>query len=582
MGKERGLNGGMIKSYCKKNYHWIILFVVFFVLLFSNFDNIYISGDEGVTALGAENVLKYGYPRVYDGKNWIKGNLNLESGVLYGNETYTKDLAINDGHPWLQYYITAASFSIFGFNAFGAKFFFVIIAFLSLFLIYKLYKILYPKEEKTRFLAMLLILTSVFFFLYSRQARYFSLVLFFTTWMLIHYLKFLKERKNKDLLFFSIAAILLFHSSYAIFFITFLTLAIFTLFFSDWKSMFKQIIIACLGIILFTLPWFLYTITTTPSIVGNFFSLISFFDILPFLLKRLNYHIPIIFFLLLPVLLFVKKKTKPEVFSDKFVFVLVLVTIVITLLLPFKFFRGIYGFTPIFMIFLSRAYFWALKKNRAVKIIAIILLVIFMLSNLLSFIPMFIFSSVAKEPLKDLCKNYAPSERIAVGGNIYDAKSRCEVFIEKRTQIPYIQFPIFYYLYEITHDYDSPDEGVVNYLNSYGSEDDVVFVYYSYYPIQFYTDMRIIDPFQANNQSLLDEEGITRPDWIVPRWKNDSAVNSLEEYAINNGYKAIELPYPDLFIGNEPWIYDHYYWTPNNKYIKNVVIYQRPGYLSEK
>ena len=77
--------------------------VLFCLLVFSVFKNISYPlfwADESMTAMGAERVLEYGYPKVHDGKN-VFYDLNHPDKKLGINE---KDDAYVGGAGWGQYY----------------------------------------------------------------------------------------------------------------------------------------------------------------------------------------------------------------------------------------------------------------------------------------------------------------------------------------------------------------------------------------------------------------------------------------------------------------------------------------------
>ena len=102
------------------------LFGLAFYLLFCNLDGRLLWGDEAETALLAKNVLRFGIPKTVDGVNHITelGNFRDE----------------NTGHiwtwtPWLQEYVTAASYLVLGETTWSSRAPFAAIAWLSIVLL---------------------------------------------------------------------------------------------------------------------------------------------------------------------------------------------------------------------------------------------------------------------------------------------------------------------------------------------------------------------------------------------------------------------------------------------------------------
>ena len=157
----------------------ILIFIVLIsTVILYGLDGTYLWKDEAGTANVSYNVLTYGLPKVYDGKNLLStsdGN-NFNSEFLVSN------------HEWLQYYICAASFGIFGKNTFAARFPFALFAIASVYIIWLLSKRIY----KTTFLSIMscvIYACNVQFLLYARQARYYSLIMFFTSLSALLFLK---------------------------------------------------------------------------------------------------------------------------------------------------------------------------------------------------------------------------------------------------------------------------------------------------------------------------------------------------------------------------------------------------------
>jgi len=333
--------------------------------------------------------------------------------------------------------------------------------------------------------------------------------------------------------------------------------------------------------------WFeLYQAILIPSlmfIVG--FSLLSLpvqsvlfiFKLKPSKRNLTSFYVPILFLLLFPVLLFINTKNDEQKFRYKFIFVFSIVPMLtLALFWPVKMFKHVYGFAPIVLLGVSVLFFWALRKGKLYKAIAIILLILYMSTNLVSWVPFALYSTATSDPALDLCYKFAPSERKDIDGDIIDPGDRCWEYVGRSLLIPGVQFPIMYFLYEITHDYDGTNEGIVKFLNQNAKEGDILFTAKEYYPLQFYTELRVLSPSEYFDAEWLESENITKPDWIVSRWPKYYPEDYLEDYALQNEYIPIEIPYPSFWHGNMPFITKHHYWT--QKDADNVIIYQRPDY----
>jgi 4-amino-4-deoxy-L-arabinose transferase-like glycosyltransferase len=109
--------------------------------------------------------------------------------------------------PWVQYYVTAASFFVFGQNTFAARFPFALAGWMSILLAYFIvWKV--KANWRAAFSAAVLLVFSVQFLLYSRQSRYYALSMFFTCLLIWVFLQ-MKSLRESGL--FALLAILLFH-----------------------------------------------------------------------------------------------------------------------------------------------------------------------------------------------------------------------------------------------------------------------------------------------------------------------------------------------------------------------------------
>jgi hypothetical protein len=126
-----------------------------------------------------------------------------------------------------------------------------------------------------------------------------------------------------------------------------------------------------------------------------------------------------------------------------------------------------------------------------------------------------------------------------------------------------LRFDFLSFLYEITHDYDGPNEGIVEYLKEHGSEDQLVLTNYGQLPIIFYTNARAI----GFGQDLRVPE---TADWIIAR-RGRGGQHHLRDSS--RGYEPIVLDVPDIRWGNRPDPFYHQYRTVREG--PRVVIYRK-------
>lgn len=227
-----------------KSYGFLLLFVWAAFLLFKGLGNAPLWDDEASTAWYARNILHAGVPTAWDGKNIFAPIDGIE---------LNDDLVVAS-IPWLHYYIAAGSVALFGDSAWATRFPFALIGLLSvIFFFFSLKKMF--SEQKFIWFGTILYIHSLPFLIYSRNCRYFSLLILFSTvwfWIMTH----LEDRRR--IVGLAILFTLFLHTHYliaacfvgALFFTALLTAAHNKL----WKEHFYSLIIASC----FFLPWFYF------------------------------------------------------------------------------------------------------------------------------------------------------------------------------------------------------------------------------------------------------------------------------------------------------------------------------------
>src|SRR5256885_14387945 len=222
--------------------HWpaIVIGAVACGLIFTNLGTDYLWEDEGDTAALASNTLKFGVPKAWDGSAFLDSDHGAR---------LNKDLVMVT-HPWIQYYVAAASFFVFGQNTFAARFPFAIAGWMSIPLVY-LFLWRFTRSRLIGFSAAALLTFSVQFLFYARQCRYCSLNLVLIVWL---FWTFFKMNSARDCALFVIPAILLFHSHpYGL--APVVAVGGLSLVYAPFKIQRRWIWFAAPAIALLTLPW---------------------------------------------------------------------------------------------------------------------------------------------------------------------------------------------------------------------------------------------------------------------------------------------------------------------------------------
>jgi len=480
-------------------------------LLFKNLGNIYLWEDEAETAVIANNLWTTGYPTPFDGKNLVT-QMNGEDIAVRGNH-YLWRL-----HPWLQYYLLAP-FLHFKKNTFFARLPFVLLGLAAIYLIYLTAKKLF--SERIALFALFISLFCWPLLVYIRQARYYSLLLFFSILLIYLYLHFLEKRK-RAWLWFSIAAIFLFHSHFVAFFgtITGLWIHFLLFYWRKIKEYLKELVWIFSSIAIFTLPWFwlvdyfaLFSRSSHLSAFGDHLQFYSsvFLSIFPICLLCLGF-----------LLCFSNcLKYRQEILL--LVFVGLTTTLTVSFFIPVPYTRYLIGLFPILIILTAAFLDWILKKNLFWGSLALFLIFLHFFT-----------------PWPWLLENKGKGFKNNWG--------------------------FFSYLSEITHDYDGPVEAIVNFLNQSTKKNPTVLTNYAWEPIIFYTNAKVLNRITDPSSPLFPLTKGENPDFIIPRhcWK---------PMQIPANYRKIVLSAKDICWENRSEPLLHHFRTVTTG--PNVVIYQR-------
>lgn len=222
--------------------HWpfAILAAVALALMLVHLGSDYLWADEGDTAVLASNILKYGVPKAWDGVTFTDSDKGAR----------LNDDLVMVSHPWLQYYLTAASFLVFGENTFAARLPFALAGWVTILLVY-IFVCHVTANRWAGFCASALMVTSVQFLLYARQCRNYALNMLCTCWLLWI---FFQMKSGRHCVLFALVAILLFHI-HPIGIVPVTALGILTLVYRPFSSQRRWFWLASPAIAAFTLPW---------------------------------------------------------------------------------------------------------------------------------------------------------------------------------------------------------------------------------------------------------------------------------------------------------------------------------------
>lgn len=254
-------------GYHRLRAHWplAIIAVVSAIFIFTNLGLDYLWEDEGDTAALAVNILKFGVPKAWDGSAFIDSDHGAR---------LNRDLVMIT-HPWVQYYLAAGSFAVFGQNTFAARFPFAIGGWLSILMAY-LFIWRTTRNRLAAFSTAALLALSVQFLFYARQCRYCSLNLLLVCWL---FWIFFQMKSARDCVLFIVAATLLFHTHPYGLAPTAALIAL-SIVYRPFATQRRWIWFAAPAIALLTLPWIVLSYrfssgvalnTSAPETAGAFF-----------------------------------------------------------------------------------------------------------------------------------------------------------------------------------------------------------------------------------------------------------------------------------------------------------------------
>jgi len=583
----------------------ILLVLLGGALLFPRLGDAYLWVDEAETALLGKNILTYGYPRMYDGRNLMNYYPPLH------NEDYVEVVL-----PWLPYYVSAVSFYFLGVDTFAARFPFAVCGLIVIGLFPVIVRQL-TDDRWTQIVAPWVLVLNVPLLLYFRQCRYYGLVIVFTLLIIWSYLHLANGHKWA-LWPLTAAAIGLFHSHYVVCAGTLMGLGMHWVMVYFYRISWVQIAIMGALFALFTVPWVLYTQFWTHGYV--WFSLRKVFIFIGTLCARLseNFAAPILISLM-GLWLFDRTRrfwrylcmasglccagTALNIPLFPYLTAICAVLALIKggrdvrhcslqtgvhliwmlpagIILTLSFFspsneiRYLVGAAPLVLIALVMAFS---RLRQSFPKLAVAGLILIICSNILTASP-----ALALRTLSFSALDFGAFMTESEWSNQVGLKKllppedewfhRMAVIDEKIVQLGVVRSYPAGYLYELTHRYDGPTEGIVEYLKRHGHPDDTILTDYGSIPLIFYTGMRLLP-----EKLIYEPEVNVQPDWIIMHRGDFLQITESFQRVLDTKYERIELPYPDLLWDNRPELAYHHFSVPSDQ--PPQVIYRRlqPG-----
>ena len=494
--------------------------------------------DEAETACLARNVLKYGYPKAFDGVNLI----SQEEGREFKGGDYLWRWS-----PWLQIYVSAAAFGLGGFGTAVGRFPFALAGLTCVWLVYHLIKRRFDDLNWARWSAVLLAL-SVPFILYTRQGRYYSLGALLVLVSLWAFRGKWQTRLWPAALLTG-SMVLLFYANYVLFLSYAAPLALAALIMYPRELAWGRAIKLGLITAALVLPGLLLSKAGDQAGLLNLSSFRNGMD--QYLTDHFQFMVP------LPIALCLLWRWRGFIFkrtglldSDKerFVFFLVLViigNIVVLSLIPQRFNRYLAHLYPLCAIILG----WVIIQVwRYQKLAGVLLGLLLALTNWLHILPM---------------------ERLGLSNRPENTDFR---------MLTHVNVPLRLYWKELTSDGRDVNQCLIHFFQNQARPGQTIVVTYGDLPLQFYTDCRVL----GGLQNRLPPPG-ELPDWVVKRpfislnrqerlfGSVDYVLNKLD---LDKDYEAIVLPCPDERFGNRADPYSHRFF-PVEEPFRPITVYRK-------
>jgi len=535
---------GAIRAGKLRGLFLLLVLLVSALLLLCRLDDIYLWQDEAETAIVSRNLLAYGLPLSTDGTNWVQ-----QAGQSFVE--FTAD-HVWLYHSWLQYALTAISFSILGPTTLAARMPFALSG-LATICVFYWFSQRWLEDERVARVATVLLVFCVPFVLLLRQCRYYALAAFFTLLMLDAYSS-LREGKQWAIPYLVLSAVLLYHSHYGAFFPSVVALGIHMFMSRADRGIWRRFLVALSLIAAFVLPWALFMRVLNR---GQSFRPDRF-------LAHIGQHVVYITAWVFPLVLMLvlliawarsHSPNWPALKAQQAGFCrLAAVVIVVNVLMlsaaaafDWVFFRYIIHLIPLLLAMLAIVVGLVMERW---PVAGYALLVVLLTSNGLHMLPYGL-----------------PGLREMEWSGLWPESGAFQAIDEAWSKAGRFRSNLWMYAQELTHSYEGPNEGLVAYLSAHAQPGQTLLVNYEDLPLMFYTDLRVRGGLSGHG---LDDTA--QLDWVVDR-RHGPYRDRLAAVLEAGSYERIEIPYPDIRWENRPAPGAHHYLTIQGE--ENVILYGR-------
>jgi hypothetical protein len=521
--------------------------------MFSNINKLPLWHDEASTVVLSTNTLKYGYPRVWDGRNI----------ALHSIAEYTSGYAFSN-NTWLHYYICAASIALFGQSNLSVRLPFVLFGIATVFIVWKISFFLF-KRNRIADLTAALLTVYVPFLLYAKQARYYSISMFLIAVSAYLYLMVNdnQPKRNRKVTWLIISLLFLFLTNIVAFATMIGALCLHIIFQRKLLNVKIFILMIFAGVFIIVSLWFLPEQFSISRYIPARL-LVVFWKIQVYFVPILS--LGIVLSIISMVHYFITKEQFTLFTSYDLFFPLLILSNMTLVIIPEQnilnhYFLGVVVAVPFVMTSVI------LYSKRISRTIAAILLLLTVGSNVLNVVPYYLIRTNEFEPNKATQFNTVGSPPHLTPYNFYDrlydvpgnklypelpgpilhgiisspyTMADCLILPLNQYCNEKLSFEshLIKYMKEITGEYINAPMEITKLLQKYGNTSEKIYINtIEYEYILLNTDMQVVNRFQFDQDSILAKLTIVSDDeidWFIVT--DEKYVSGLHdpEYLIKN------------------------------------------------